>query len=295
VAFEVITLTPRHLTIAALMLLQPCTSLGTSVVFVVAANGSYVVIAGDSRETLVETRKEGKLNDTGCKVIALGGDTLFYESGHAIIPLTVGKKWDSRDAARRVYKAAPNHDSQALSEAWGNEALEWYRARDSADLQRLSRNGSNVETGGFINFDSNGRLSVHGVDLDYLQANQQLYIVPITFLPGSIGWTSIDDYLLSEFEDRTTPRARLAYGSIDPSSVNKDLAAGMTFVREAVQFVIDTLPEIDKIHAAAPIDVGWIEKSGITWMQRKKVCDREDLPAKRKSPPSSKTPKKHGK
>lgn len=219
-----------------------------------------------------------------CKVIALGGDTLFYESGNAVVEVREGKPWSSVGQARDLYKASRTHDALELSTAWGDRAKAWFGQRSKEEMRGIARDGKYLVSGGFINFDKQAKPSVHGLNLNYDPASGNFPLVPNSQTPGDIGAAGTDVYLVSEFTENRSNRAQLAHGSLSQPSVTRDLRAGVTFVQEAIQFVIDNLPPEDKGHVAPPFDVAIMQPSGIVWLARKDGCYKEDvLPANPKT------------
>jgi hypothetical protein len=93
----------------------------TSVVFIISKKGDYAVVGADSR--IVD--KKGPTNNA-CKIIALGGDTLFFESGIDFATPERGESWNSRDTARAVYKGSKTHNTTVLSTDWAKRAIEWF-------------------------------------------------------------------------------------------------------------------------------------------------------------------------
>ncbi len=270
----------RSLVLLLPFLFSPLCSYASSVVWVVSQKGDYVVIAAESRRVGEEKGKKIEpLNNDDCKVIALGGDTLFYETGNASVPIVYrGKPWNSESVARLVYKAAKNRNAQALSIDWGNRALEWWFVQPEADLKWSADPEGGLVNGGFINFDQSGNPSVFGQTLYYLAATRQLSRKPTTQAPGQIGVSGVGRDLVHEFVEGKTLRAARAYGILRPSDVSTDLTKDTDFVRKAVQFVIDNETGIDKIAVGGPIDVAVIRRfAGVDWVSRKKECYTLDL------------------
>jgi hypothetical protein len=248
---------------------------GTSIVLVVSATGEYVVIATESRNTAVGTRSS---DNRACKVIALD-NTLFFNAGNVIIGTYRGKPWDSLETARELYKASKNRDAQRLSIAWGNRALAWFYGQSSSDLQStaLPPDGALV-TGGFVDFDFNKNPESFSQNLYFDVGTRQLSRKPASQSKGQIGISGIHTELVIEFEKAETPRALKAYGTLKIHNVTNDLSYDIEFVKRAVQFVIDNVPDNEKDYVHGPIDVVVLRRlGGIEWVSRKPNCYHQDV------------------
>src|ERR1700720_268674 len=84
---------------------------GSLVVWIVSKQADYVVIGADSRTLNLDSKST---NDSGCKILSLGGDTLFYETGTARVGGYGGKSWTAATTARNVYKSSLKRDALSL-------------------------------------------------------------------------------------------------------------------------------------------------------------------------------------
>jgi len=282
--------THRWVILSVLFLQVACH--GTSIVWVIAETGEYVVLAADSRR-FADIRdpkfkspdpkfRNLKSNNGECKVIALD-DTLFLNAGSVVIGTYRGKYWNSQQAAREIYTASKDHEAQALSIAWGNRALTWFYGQSQSDIQSTLGPDGALVSGGFINFDSSGNPAAFSQNLSFDAATRQLSRKPVSQSKGQIGVSGIHPELVIEFEKAETPRALKAYGTLKIHNVAKDLSYDIEFVRRAVQFVIDNVSEKDKRFVHGPIDVVVLRRlGGIDWVARKPNCHTMDLRSAKK-------------
>jgi hypothetical protein len=139
---------------------------GSLVVYIVSIKGDYVVIGSESRE--LSGRGNTHVNDECCKIIVLGGETLFYSTGSSSVKNGEIDLWNSMKAARSVYSASEQRGAQKLSDEWSKQALEKFWPLSAKARKSLVQTPEgDVVTGGFINFDSSGRLSVHNQNVMY--------------------------------------------------------------------------------------------------------------------------------
>jgi hypothetical protein len=249
---------------------------GSLVVLVVSIRADYVVIGAESRQ--VDTK--GKfVDDCGCKIIALGKDTLFYETGSSEIGVYHGKPWSSKGAARSVYMSSKRRDATSLSRAWGILALRWFHMQSPQSLRTIARppHGSLV-VGGFINFDKNGTASAQNVEISYDSAKSLIIGQPSEQAHGQIGASGIAEELVQEFFARETPKAINALGPIGRvRAVAEDAMIDVMFVQNAIKFAMDNANEYDKPHLGGDIDIAIIRNGGaIQWISRKPRCSQED-------------------
>jgi len=260
---------------------------GSSVVFVVSKTGDYVVIAADSRSLKATGDNNRSLEmktmnpvhgNSECKIIALDGDTLFYETGTAYIGVHRGKPWSSLAIARSVYKSSTKHDAMSLSVAWGNRALEWFYGQSANDIGSVTDSEEGLTNGGFINFDERSEPSAHGQTLYYDSSKRQLSRKPTVQSLGQIGAAGVGRGLVSELVSGKTTRARAALGAIPVDKLTTSLVIDTQFVTKAVQFVIDNATGREKESVRGPIDVAVIRRfGGVDWVRRKNECRAADL------------------
>ena len=255
------------------------TSQATSIVWVVSANGEYVVVAADSGED--DGRKP---NDHACKVIAFD-DTVFFASGRPRIPMPGGTTWDSIQTAWEVYRTSLARDTESLSKEWGNCAMNWFFGQNPTIVKSLTGADGTLVQGGFINFVPNTNPVVFSQELYFLDGPPtRLFLKPSSYPMGLGGATGVDNHdLIEEFREAKTPRAHKAYGKLKPNGVGKNLAYDKEFVAKAVQFVIDNVPDKDKHLVHGPIDVVVIRRGGVEWGPRKANCYAHDFHSPKKS------------
>jgi hypothetical protein len=142
---------------------------GSLVVAIVSPKGDYVVVAAESRNT--NGWSHTPANDDACKIISLGGKTLFFEAGQSMYSSHQGDLWDSRAVARAVYLKSKNHDARALSLAWVNEAQRWFAKLPDTEMGSVanaySGESAKIGTGGFVAFNAHGIPVVDAQNLYY--------------------------------------------------------------------------------------------------------------------------------
>jgi hypothetical protein len=258
--------------VLSVLLLQACH--GTSIVWVVAQAGDYVVLAADSRTFSVRRQQS---SDHVCKVIALDR-TIFFTSGTARIELLRGTPWDSLQTAQEIYKATEDHDAQALSIAWGNRTETWFERQSPSDNQSAMWPNGGLVNGGFINFASNRDPTVFVQSLLFNAVTSQISMQTTSYMRGDVGVAGVEVELFTEFTEAKTSRALKAYGKLKPHGYGRTLSYDRAFVKKAVQFVIDNVSETDKQFVHGPIDVVVLRRfGGIDWVARKPNCYSQDL------------------
>jgi hypothetical protein len=249
---------------------------GSLIVFIVSKRADYVVIGAESRTIDIVHNSS---DDRSCKIISLGRDTLFYETGNAAIGVKVGRNWSSEGEARFVYALSQRRDASDLADAWATRALRWFGSQSRQDLERAAvPPHGNLATGGFINFDQNGNLSLHSVEISFDSVKRTLVGQPSTIAPGDIGVAGIAKDLIKEFFDRKSERAARAFG---PTGVARLIAVDPErdeeLVRKAIQFAIENAVGNDKRALGGDIDIAVIRKDRtIKWINRKPWCSQQD-------------------
>jgi len=252
------------------------TCYGTSIVYVISNDGQYVVFAADSRNV---DPSNNITNNEACKVITLGNDTTFYESGTAVVGDRQGHLlWSSQRAARQVYTANKNHDARTLAIAWGKVAFAWFDRQSDSDQKLWTKSESRVlANGAFINYDQNRNPVVFSEPLSYDAQTKKLSLPePITSSrAGLVGRGGDYQELVAEFMNAETPRAQRAYGTLKVRYAGNELGYDIQFVQKAIQFVIDNAPDKRFVHS--PIDVVVLRRfGGADWVVRKHNCYIED-------------------
>jgi hypothetical protein len=281
----------RTTVIPALLLLlatplQAQVAKGTLVVWIVSERSDYVVIGAESRT--LDSRKNFP-DDRSCKVISLGGDTLFYETGSSVVGVRHGKSWSSKGAARAAYSSSRKHDVLSLTDEWGTRALRWFSSQPTQDLLAIAHMPEgNLVTGGFIGFDKEGVLATHTVNISHDAAKRTLRAEPSGQAPGQIGAAGVALDLVKEFIHGKTDRAIRAFGPIGAVRwIAVDPLQDVSFVQKTIKFAMDNAVGDDKSALGGDIDIAIIRKDRtIEWVARKSWCSEEDLkptrPAKHK-------------
>jgi hypothetical protein len=210
---------------------------GSLVVLIVSRQSDYVVIGAESRASDLANHSK---DDQYCKIISLGGDTLFYMTGNAEISV-LNINWNGRNAARSVYAKGQRRDAQSLAGAWRNRAIEQLSLVPEQFLRDM-RYGpeKNLVTGGFINFDKKGSLFAQSVDIDYDATNHRVYYKALNPASGQVGFTGVAQELVSEFFAGKTLRAVNAFGPIGSMRlIAVDPEHDVRIIQKAIKFAMD--------------------------------------------------------
>jgi hypothetical protein len=256
---------------------------GSLVVAIVSQKGNYIVVAADSREV---DESDRPIDDKSCKVIALGGDTLFFETGTPLIIVRRGKSWNAQDVARAVYRESTTRDARDLSIAWGDRALSWFDAQSEADLKSVSEAKGGIITGGFINFKEGGNPSIQTQEITF-SAREHTLTRGLASEPPALGqvmFSGVGKNLIEEFFAAKTGRAFRAFSSVETEHlVGVKSWVDARLARRAIQFAIANETGEDKNTIGGPVDVAILRKNGsIEWVSRKKDCYAlDEAPARR--------------
>lgn len=250
---------------------------GSLVVLEFSRNSDYVVAAAESRQL----DRDGKpLDDRGCKIVALGQETLFFVTGFYRIQSGSGEPWNAINVAGAVYRESQNHDALNLSEAWGDRSIHWLYPLPRQELEALTQKTDRIVTGGFINFDENGIPSVHYQKLGYVRDESNLIRRPRSesVLPGQVWAMGNGQELVTEFLEAKTKRAINALAPNDVSRLaSDDPGISSNLVRKAIQFAVDYTTGQEKGTLGTPIDIAVLRKNRrIEWVSRKKECYKLD-------------------
>ena len=248
-------------------------SRGSLVVGIVSQKGNYIVVAADSREV---DESDRPIDDKSCKVIALGGDTLFFETGTPLIIVRRGKSWNAQDVARAVYRESTRRDARDLSIAWGDRALSWFDAQSEADLRSVSEAKGGIITGGFIDFKEGGNPSIQTQEITFSARNHTLTRGLASEPPalGQVMFSGVGKTLIEEFFAEKTGRALRAFSSVETEHlVGVKSWVDARLARRAIQFAITNETGKDRNTIGGPIDVAILRRNGaIEWVSRKKAC-----------------------
>jgi len=251
---------------------------GSLVVWIVSERSDYVVIGAESRSV---DSTERVVSDQDCKIISLGGDTLFCETGSREIASTRRASWNSLATARSIYASSPNRDPVSLRNAWSEKAGQWL-SRCSEQLVRQLAHPPNgvILFGGFINRGRNGTLSFCSEQLKYDPARHDITGEPITAAPGQVGASGRALGLVTEFIDGTTYRAiRARKLLVNVPALGIDPEKDAIVVRATITFAMANAVGQDKAELGGDIDVAIIRNDRtIQWVARKPGCSREDYP-----------------
>jgi|SRR5580700_7698105 hypothetical protein len=263
---------------------------GSSVVAIYSQKDDYVVVAAESRN---EDFNHKPLNDQACKIISLGNDTVFFETGIPVIGVLRGSNWNAQSVARAVYRRSKLHDPKSLSIAWGNGALKWFYGQPAQDLQAITEPDGGIITGGFINFTKVGTAPIQTQTIFYSASANSLSRRPRADPPqlGQIAVSGVATELVDEFFKGNTTRAQLAFGPIGTiRRIGEDPTIDASLTRKAIQFAIDYSIGADHDAIGGPIDIAIIRKNlPIEWIARKKECYEQD---QKPLPPVSSAQKK---
>jgi hypothetical protein len=250
---------------------------GSLVVSIVSQRADYVVIGSESRAVTSDNRF---VDDRSCKVISLGGDTIFFETGTEKIIVRLGKSWNTEGIARAVYSSSVNRDASNLSAVFAQRALRWFQTQSDVDL-RSGANGpqGNLIGSGFINFGSNGTLSVHLISIDYDSATHALTAQHTSPHPGQVNISGVATDLVTEFFVGKTERAVESFGPIGMMRVvGGNATEDIRLVRKAIEFAEANATDQDKSSLGGEIDIAVIRNNGtIQWVSRKAWCSEQDL------------------
>jgi len=247
---------------------------GSLVVVLVSKKADFVVVGAESRSVDLNLHF---VSDSSCKILSLGGNTLFYESGAS----KGGKSWSSTGTARNVYKSSLNRDAFSLSAEWGKRALRWFNSLPEEELRALTQrsHGILVSTG-FINFDPSGNLSVYSTEIVYNALHHRLDVQSASQVAGETAEFGVATDLVDEFFRGKTDRAIKALGPDGKLLflAGVDQKTAVRVIQKAIKFAMDNATGDDKSALGGDIDIAVIHKDHtIEWPSRKDSCSKEDL------------------
>jgi hypothetical protein len=247
---------------------------GSLAFWIVSRQKNYVVVGTDSRD--VDLRTGNRVDDSACKVISLGGRTLFFELGVSRGELSDGKIWSPQELARDVYRSSKQRDAENLSVAWGKAAYNWFSRLFPKNLAvATDTQDGRLVLGAFVNFQE----KFTGIEVDelfYDVSRDKLSLKQSAFT--QTGFAGVGVELMQEFvHPLSSDRAFAA--QVSPS-VELDPYDDAKTIRAGIQFAIDnsTGPDHDKIHG--PIDIAILRQGKtVEWVSRKHECYASDQPA----------------
>jgi hypothetical protein len=253
---------------------------GSLVVWIVSKQADYVVIGADSRTLNLDSKST---NDSGCKILSLGGDTLFYETGTAGVGGYGGKSWTAATTARNVYKSSLKRDALSLATEWRGRTLRWFDSLPDEEVRsHAQKMNGNLVSDGFINFGPDGSLSIHSVAIVYDARRRRLDVQSTSQGPGETGISGVALNLVAEFLQEKTDRAVKAFGPVGTLRFARGVnqSADVDLIQKAIKFAMDNSVGEDKLALGGDIDVAIIRKDHtIQWVARKPVCNQQDLKA----------------
>ncbi len=247
---------------------------GSLVVFSASAHGDYVVVGADSRTVDLN---ENYLNDSACKLIALGRDTIFFDTGISQFRLPRSKKtWSGFASAGRIYSTLKIRSGSDLTEAWAKEASMMFSSFSPSMLKTMAYGPhGTLSSAGFIAFSDQGVLSTFVTEI-YLNDMHKVQYDPMAQAhQGQLGYSGVGIESAQEFFARKTFRATTAYG---PNlKRHQDAMTDAGLIKKAIEFVESNGSERDKRYIGGPTDIAIIRNNHtIEWMNRKPACGIED-------------------
>jgi hypothetical protein len=259
---------------------------GTLILGLISRKGDYVVIGAESRNRHMDGKPS---DDEGCKVIALGNKSLFFEAGVANLKVSKdADSWNALTAARAAYRESKIRDAEHMSIGWAEIGREWFSKQSPQALQQVAiGEDGRIITGGFLSFTPNGSLTIRTEAIFYSEPQNKVEARPDPPIAGAYGQTDanfkpimygVARHLIIEYFDGKTPRAVAAFGPI--GSLRRfavDPMEDSESVRKAIQFAIDYATPSDKAEIGGPIDVAILRKDRtIQWVNRKSECYNQD-------------------
>lgn len=243
---------------------------GTLVVLVWSLKGDYVVVAADSRRTDLHGRP---VDNGACKVIGLGGATLFFMTGKNALQVdrdhhTV-RNWDGERLARTIYQESGGRYPDYLSDEWVRQTVNWLREsqKEGVPLSQMAYSDTGkIADEGFIGPGSDRPLTVKTSGIYYSMADDKIVIKPPDpSSPGNVSFFGAGQELAKK------------YLSTHSMSFGLDATVDGDFAKRMVQFAIDNSTGQDHDLLGGLIDVALL-RSGqtIQWIDRKKGCDALD-------------------
>jgi hypothetical protein len=252
---------------------------GSLAVSIVSQNGDYVVTAADSRAV---DAVDGRHKDTTCKLIALGGDTLFFTTGTISFTTSDGASWDAVNLARTVYVQSKKRDALSLMDTWSNKTQRTFRSQSQANLKILSDKNGGLVLGGFVNFKEDGNPLIRTRVIQYFSTEPHVRSADDAPSPPFGHGTAAGDAtgLVVEFFDAKSRRAIQAAGVADVvRHMGIDAQTDAKIARQAIQFAVHYGTEEDQRKIGGEIDVAILRKPGkVEWVKRKSNCYRQDQP-----------------
>jgi hypothetical protein len=247
---------------------------GSLAFWIVSRQKNYVVVGTESRN--MDLRTGNRVDDSACKVISLGGRTLFFELGVSRGERSDGKIWSPQELAREVYRSSKQRDAENLSIAWGKAANNWFSGLFPKNLAfATDTQDGRLVLGAFVNFQD----KFTGIEFDelfYDVTQDKLSHKQSAFT--QTGFAGVGVGLMQEFAHPWS--SQRAFDAQVSPSVGLDPYDDAKTIRAGIQFAIDnsTGPDHDKIHG--PIDIAILRQGQkVEWVSRKDECYASDQPS----------------
>ena len=248
---------------------------GSLVVWIVSKKADYVAIGAESRTV---DGAGNLIDDRACKVISLGGDTLFFATGATDASANLGESWSSRETARAAYILSKNRDALSLINIWRMRALHWFQNLPKQELQNhATKPNESLASGGFVKFGNKEEQFFEYVEIFYNTSNRTVDAKTFSASPGEVRSAGEGYELLQEFFDRKTDRAIRAFGPAS-TALSIDPAVDARVIQKGIKFAMDNAVGQIKSVLGGDIDIAIIHKDRtIEWVARKPLCNQQDL------------------
>jgi hypothetical protein len=259
---------------------------GTLILGLISRKGDYVVIGAESRNRHMDGKPS---DDEGCKVIALGNKSLFFEAGVANLKVSKdADSWNALSAARAAYRESKIRDAEHMLIGWADIGREWFSKQSPQALQQVAiGEDGRIITGGFLSFTPNGSLTIRTEAIFYSEPQNKVEARPDPKITGAYGQTDakftpviygVARDLVIEYFNGKTLRAVNAFGPIGSTRLFAvDPMLDTEEVRKAIQFAIDNATGRDKAEIGGPIDTVILRNNQtIQWVRRKPECYKLD-------------------
>jgi hypothetical protein len=244
---------------------------GSLAFWVISKQNDYIVVGTESRNLDLRTGKP--VDDSACKVIALGDRTLFFELGVSRGERTDGQIWNPQKLARGVYRSSKQRDAKSLSVAWGKAANNWFSGLFPKNLAVATETqDGRLVLGAFVNFQE----KFTGIEFDELfyDIHRDKFSQKQSAFTQT-GFAGVGVELLQEFAHPFS--SQRAFDAQVSPSFGLDPYDDAKTVRAGIQFAIDnsTGPDHDRIHG--PIDIAILRQGQkVEWFSRKDECYASD-------------------
>ncbi len=251
--------------------------MASGTIIVIAQTKNRVIIAADSRiETTVNGTVIQGIDDSFCKIAALGGDVVFTAAG-----LVSDGKHSWTAVSEAIAAIANTRHGSRISGSEGDLVLvNWaeamrqnFREFSNEQLSAYAYDG-HLTTGLLAGVEKTGGTWVHAMMLNYANGflSLQGYVLHSDDPPTA--YTSLGKYdIFHEFEgEKKTSRAIAERTAWEHTGL-----LGTKFdefkVRRLVELTI--MYHADKREVGGPVDEIELDANGVRWVQVKKNCERD--------------------